>query len=154
MHKVYRAWALWGFWTNMVLFSSLFLSMVLVCFKPAWAAITSSVGGLGFLISTILWLVFGAIWRYSAGGSIAAGDRLVREDGVSDDDWKATLEASSAANGYQIKNGKFLSLVFGVVTAVFVLILIGFAVAGCLMCVCGMDKDAIGNLTKNPMGDD
>ena len=76
------------------------LTLVLACVKPSLAAVTGTIGGLGWLVSTVLWLVFGAIWRYSYGGSVAAGDKLVREDGTSDEDWKNTLEASSAASGY------------------------------------------------------
>ena len=100
MHKVYTAWALWGFWTNVGMVSMFILTSILAFIKPTISVITATVGGLGWLVSTVLWLVFGAIWRYSYGGSVAAGDRLVREDGVSDEDWKSTLEASSAASGY------------------------------------------------------
>lgn len=151
MHKIYVTWALWGFWTNAIMITTFFVAAIMVCIKPKLAAIMGVVNGLGWIISTCLWLTFGAIWRYSYGGSVAAGDKLVRDDNVSDDDWKTTIDAAAVASGYQIKSGKFLAVVFGIVTGILMLMLIAFAVAGCLMCVCGMDADSINKMAANPL---
>jgi len=93
MHRVFVAWAMWGFLQNAVMITVIALTIILVAFVPIMPTI-ASVTGMGWCIGTILWLVFGAIWRYSFGGGVSSGDRLVRDDDISDDKWKATLEAS------------------------------------------------------------
>ena len=65
MHKVFVAWATWGFWQNLILLTVFALSIVIGTCFPKVLAIMSGLTGLGWLLGTILWLVFGGIWRYS-----------------------------------------------------------------------------------------
>jgi|Transcript_26 hypothetical protein len=95
MHKIFVAWATWGFWQNLVLVCVFIAATVVGAWAPSVFKIVGSLTGLGWLLGTIAWLVFGAIWRYSVGGSVAAGDMLVREDGKTDAEWKDALEAST-----------------------------------------------------------
>lgn len=147
MHKVYTAWALWGFWTQFILIIVTIASLVVANFAPIVFAYMSSITGLGWFISSLLWVIFGAIWRYSWGGTVAAGDRLVREDNESTEDYdKRRLEAA-LSNGYQLKSGAFLGTILTILSTIGFLILWVFAISGCLICVYGWDKDQLGALT-------
>jgi len=80
MHKVYVAWAQWGFWTQFILIIVTIASLVVANFAPVIFAYMSSITGLVWFISTVLWIVFGGITRYTFGGIVAAGDKLVKEE--------------------------------------------------------------------------
>ena len=91
MHKVYLAWFRWGFWNNLVLMIVLaatitvgvYISAVLKFLVPATAGL--------FFCSTLVWIILGFVWRYTTGGSIAAGDWLTQDEGQSDEDFKAEI---------------------------------------------------------------
>ena len=40
-----------------------------------------------FCSNSLVWLAFGAIWRFSKAGSVASGDKLERLYGTSDEVW-------------------------------------------------------------------
>ena len=153
MHKVFVAWATWGFWQNLVVVTIFALGVAIGTCAPKVFAILGSLSGLAWMLGTILWLVFGGIWRYSNGGQIASGDRLEKPDGSTDDAWKASLDAASKANGYQLASGKFMATIFGLLGGVIFLIICVCAIAGCLMCCCGMDTAAINKYAQMPQDD-
>jgi hypothetical protein len=89
MHKIYLAWFRWGFWSSVV------ISVLFVVFGGLMAAkkpVGNIIGGIScgiYLLNVIIWLAFGAIWRYSPAGKTASGDFLVREGGIGDSYWDA-----------------------------------------------------------------
>jgi len=153
MHKIFVAWATWGFWQNLVLIIIFCASGVITFLVPSIFPIVASLTALGWFIGTFLWLVFGAIWRFSFGGSTASGDKLLRDESVSAADWKISLQAASDKDGYQINTGKFMSTIFGLIGGVVMLVLLACAVAGVLMCFCGWDKDSINKYNMMPQDD-
>merc|ERR1719469_1224994 len=56
MHRVFVAWAMWGFLQNAVMITVIALTIILVAFVPIMPTI-ASVTGMGWCIGTILWLV-------------------------------------------------------------------------------------------------
>ena len=46
------------------------------------------------------WYLLGLFWRFSRGGRIASGEKLVRGDGVDKAAWKEELKTLSEKNGY------------------------------------------------------
>ena len=152
MHSVYVAWALWGFWVNFIFIAINVTSMVLMSFNviPVIAMITSALTATGWVISSILWLVLGTIWRFSAGGSVAAGDKLEKPEGTSSDDWKSALKASSEADGYQLKSGRLLGAFAGLIVALFFVTLSVCCLAGCLVCCCGLSKEDMTKYSQLP----
>jgi hypothetical protein len=154
MHKVMVAWATWGFWQNLILVAIFALSIAIGTCAPKAFAVMGSLTGLGWMLGTILWLVFGGIWRYSNGGMIASGDRLEKADGQDEAAWKSSLDAASKSNGYQLASGKFMATIFGLLGGVIFLMIVVFAIAGCLMCACGMDSSSINKYAAMPQMDD
>ena len=153
MHKVFVAWATWGFWQNLILVCVFLLSLVVSKWSPKVFAIMGTLTALGWLLGSILWLVFGGIWRYSQGGIIASGDKLERGAENTDESWKAALEQASKDNGYQLKSGKFMATIFGMLGGVIFLAIVVCAIAGCLMCCCGMSQDDINKYNMMPQED-
>ena len=142
MHSVYVNWALWGFWQNFLFFSVFIASTILMFLNclPMTAMVTSTLTSFAWIVGTVCWLVLGLVWRFSSAGQISSGDRLIRPDGQSSDDWKAALKASSDANGYQIKSGAFMGNVAGAFGLLIFGFIVAFAILGCCMCCCGMEK--------------
>ena len=73
-----------------------------------------------YAINLIAWLIVGGIWRYSWGGSVAAGDKLERDTEISDEEWKLQLEEAVKDRGYQLSSGFFMKVY---ITVMFWLIL-------------------------------
>ena len=101
IHRVFKTWFRWGFWASLVF-------LMLCCIiGPITAKTGSKVGmmlgwvnmGL-FTSNSLVWIAFGAIWRFSKPGSVASGDKLERLYGTSDADWNQQMTAASEANGY------------------------------------------------------
>lgn len=89
-----------------------------------------------YMTNGIVWLVFGAIWRYSIAGQTAAGDHLVREEDISDANWEKQLEAAQKLSGFQIAGGRFLKIYLSVALWVIILVVLGMAVSSVIMCCC------------------
>lgn len=73
----------------------------------------------------------GAVWRFSKGGAVAAGDELARRPGTSSELWDAQLQAAQLSNGYQISSGRFMSYYLIAMAIITILTIIGFIV-GCM----------------------
>ena len=94
MHKIYLVWFLWGFWAKLV-FAALIAATVGVCYASYnGGLIVASISVGLYAVNSIVWLIVGGIWRFSKGGMTAAGDRLVRPEGASDDEWNKQLESA------------------------------------------------------------
>jgi len=91
---VYLAWFLWGFWAKLA-FAGLIAVTVGVCYASYnGGLIVASISVGLYAVNSIVWLIVGGIWRFSKGGMTAAGDRLVRPEGASDDEWNKQLESA------------------------------------------------------------
>ena len=141
MHKLYVTWFSWGFWTNMSLAIVMIVSAVIAIF---WRHLCLIVLGLvaiaGWFISLVIWVVFGFIWRFTTGGTIAAGDWLVRDDGQTSESWEAELASAQTTSGYQLKSGSFLKGTCFFVTGGLVLAILVFAFYGVVSCFYSDDK--------------
>ena len=83
MHKVFRAWFRWGFWSQLALVFGLILSgLIANCYKLMAGVLSSLTCGV-YIVNGLMWVVFGTIWRFSTAGKIAAGDKLERDAGIS-----------------------------------------------------------------------
>ena len=76
MHNVFEGWALWGFWTNMTLIIVFITSILCVSKAPKLMAFALSLTSLGWFVSKLIWLILGAVWRFSSVGRVACGDYL------------------------------------------------------------------------------
>ena len=81
MHKIYIAWFLWGFWSKIALIVASLVSYV-ISFSAKNAATVLGAVALGLYITNgFVWLAFGAIWRFSDPGMVAAGEKLTKRTG-------------------------------------------------------------------------
>jgi len=87
MHKMYIAWFLWGFFTKCVFIVLIGIASGLYFCAENASMIMGSISCGLYIANSIVWLLCGGIWRFSKAGVIAAGDKLERKGGVSDDDW-------------------------------------------------------------------
>lgn len=88
MHTIYIVWFTWGFYAHLV-FAVLFLAtMVVGYYKNYYGWILGSCNCVLSLTNLLIWLSFGAIWRFSAAGVVAAGDKLERLFGTTDEIWQ------------------------------------------------------------------
>mmetsp|Transcript_45828 Transcript_45828/g.60715 ORF Transcript_45828/g.60715 Transcript_45828/m.60715 type:complete len:165 (-) Transcript_45828:316-810(-) len=132
MHKIFRAWFIWGFWSKVYLI----VTTILFTSLNKWIGSVSSVlGGIScglYMTNGLVWLIFGAIWRYSVAGKTAAGDFLERPESMSAEDWESSLDGARKSAGYQFSSGSFIHL-YLVLFASFILIIfmiaavVGFA---------------------------
>ena len=53
-----------------------------------------------YMTNGLVWLAFGAIWRFSKAGSAASGDKLERTYGTTDAQWDKQVANASEVNGY------------------------------------------------------
>ena len=84
MHRIYVAWFAWGFWSHLIYFVTSLVVMVIWNVKMN---IAKMIGGLNcciFTTNSLIWLAFGAIWRFSKAGIVASGDKLERLYGTTD----------------------------------------------------------------------
>ena len=102
MHKVYHAWFAWGFWMNFLVTAANATFWILnkYYYYAKTAFIGYAVSGGVYCFHLIVWILFGAIWRFSKAGTIASGDRIERVQGQSDDAWAETLETAKREQGY------------------------------------------------------
>ena len=110
MHRVYHAWFAWGFWANLLVTLAIGTFWVLENYynKQAMAIIGYGVSGSLFCCNSIIWLLFGSIWRFSKAGTIASGDRIERLYGQTDDQFDDILAKSKKEFGYQLTGGSFM----------------------------------------------
>lgn len=88
MHTIYIVWFTWGFYAHLA-FSVLFLATLVVgYFKNSYGWILGSCNCVLSLVNLLIWLSFGAIWRFSSAGVVAAGDKLERLFGTTDEIWQ------------------------------------------------------------------
>ena len=94
MHKIYVVWFTWGFIGHLI-FAALFAVTLVAGYvnkSYGWA-----VGICNLVLSVtnlLVWLSFGAIWRFSKAGVAAAGDKLERLYGTSDEVWTASVASA------------------------------------------------------------
>jgi len=93
MHKVYHAWFAWGFWANflIMLANTTFWGLEKYYYMTKTALIGHGVAGSLYCLSSVFWLLFGSIWRFSKAGTVASGDRIERVTGQTDEEWSDTL---------------------------------------------------------------
>lgn len=110
MAKVYRTWFIWGFWSKIYLVVMALFFGGLSNFLGKFGQIVGNIACGLYAVHGLVWIVVGAVWRYSNDGSVAAGDFLERQDAVSDESWAAGIEASRKTNGFQYSSGTFIHL--------------------------------------------
>ena len=87
MHKVFHAWVAWGFYTSIVFMSVFIFAVILMKYKEKAGQVLSAVN-FGFSMTNfIVWIVLGTVWRFSTAGSIAAGGKLEKPLGMTDEAW-------------------------------------------------------------------
>lgn len=96
MSKLYSAWFYWGFYTKVALVAAMALAggVSFYC-KTSAKYIVGGATSL-YALNAAVWLTTGAIWRFSKAGTVASGENLERPQGISNDDWDASVEAASA----------------------------------------------------------
>ena len=110
MAKVYQAWFAWGFWNNTIVTISSITFWLVKKYSEKAALIGNGIFGSLFCISSVVWLMFGAIWRFSKAGTIASGDRLERLNDQTDEQWTKSMKDASTQFGYQISGGRFMKI--------------------------------------------
>jgi bacteriorhodopsin len=94
MHKVFHAWVAWGFYTSIFFMSIFIFSVVLMKYKERAGQVLSAVN-FGFQMTNfVVWIVLGTVWRFSTAGSIAAGSKLEKPAGMTDDSWSEQLKTA------------------------------------------------------------
>ena len=142
LHKVYLAWFLWGFWAKLA-FAGLIAVTFGVCFCSVQGGLILASISVGlYVINAIVWLACGGIWRFSKAGVIAAGDKLERVVGTTDEIWNAQVENAMVSSGYQINGGRFLKIYLMLSAWAIALLVIALIVMGIIMCCCAGNKEA------------
>ena len=94
MSVLFRTWFLWGFW-GCVVQVSILATAIPLCF-----VFKSHINVLNliFLVlegvsccSSVIWVILGFFWRFSAAGRVTSGEKLSRADGLTDEQWKASV---------------------------------------------------------------
>lgn len=73
---------------------------------------------------------------------IAAGDKLERVVGTTDEIWNAQVENAMVSSGYQINGGRFLKIYLMLAAWAIALLVIALIVMGIIMCCCAGNKEA------------
>ena len=108
MHKLFRIWFVWGFWAKIyMLVTGTIFSCMNACIGNASKVLGAISCGL-YLTNGLIWIVFGAIWRYSSAGKVASGDNLERPETSTDEQWAASIEKAKEDHGYQFSSGTFI----------------------------------------------
>ena len=136
MHKIYLAWFRWGFWSNVAISAIVLVLAALSMAKKPVAAMIGTISCGIYMTNSVIWLVFGAIWRYSLAGRTASGDHLIREEDISDDMWDKQLDLAAKSSGFQISSGRFLKIYLSIALWLVLLIVFGMAVSSVVMCCC------------------
>jgi len=136
MHKVLKAWFTWGFYAKaaMLAASAIFIPMFW-CHEKASVIMGSIALGL-YAVNGLVWVAFGGIWRFSKAGSIAAGDKLERLFGTTDEEWELSIESATARNGYQIESGRFMKIYLLLVVWLLALAFLAVIVTALVLCCC------------------
>lgn len=86
MAHLFRTWFMWGFWGSITQLAILAIFIPLYCLKKGSQEVQKYVfyvmQGLSCCVAS-LWFVFGFFWRFSRGGRVASGEKLVRPAGYS-----------------------------------------------------------------------
>ena len=103
MAHLFRTWFLWGFWG--CIFQVCILATVIpLCFcLKSQLNVLNIVGGVFEAISccsSVAWFILGFFWRFSRAGRVASGEKLDRQAGLSDDEWKSQLQNAVDSDGY------------------------------------------------------
>lgn len=140
MHRLYLAWFTWGFYLKIGFVAALAIAGALSFYSKKVAMTTGGISMAVYALNAAGWLVAGGIWRFSNAGSVASGEKLDRPAGVSDEDWAASIELSTATNGYQISSAKFIKayVIFGIVLVSVALIA---GIIGAFVMMCSPTKD-------------
>ena len=85
MHKVMVAWFVWGFWAKVAATVLLIVCAVISFMGSKVGSICGAITVGLYVTNGLIWLIFGAIWRFSNAGLIASGDKLERLFNISDD---------------------------------------------------------------------
>ena len=78
MHKIFTIWCRWGLWQNSAFIICTIGWLSVGAYIPFGVKRVGTIAGIAWSIGTVIWLVTGAIWRYSYGGRVAAGDKIER----------------------------------------------------------------------------
>ena len=136
MHKLFSAWFAWGFWASLTYAILFMASGGITAASPKVGAVLVSANTGLFCTNSIVWLICGFIWRFSKAGSIAAGDKLEPAPGTAPEIWKQQQQASSEANGYQLKGGNFMGIYLTAMLILFGLIILSFVIGCMVLCCC------------------
>ena len=110
MHHLFRAWFKWGFWSKIYLVvSGTIFSSMNKCIGKTSSVLGAISCGL-YLTNGLIWIVFGAIWRYTGAGKTAAGDNLERPEGLTDEQWSDSMKSAEKDHGYQFSSGMFMHI--------------------------------------------
>ena len=143
MAHLFRAWFTWGFWGSVVQILIIAIFVPLFCLYKNSYKVSQRV----FLVmqglsccSTFMWFIIGFFWRFSKGGRVAAGDKLDRVAGMSDEEFESKRTNASNADGYQLKSGKFMSAyLWIIISAVLISVAVG-SLLSVVMCLNGDDN--------------
>lgn len=104
MAAVFRIWFKWGFVT---LLASLWLAVLLLYLNTRQLLGNFREVIIGFFVfavcsNSLAWLVMGGLWRFSNGGKVASGDKLVKsqEQIANDALWQESLKEAQYEYGY------------------------------------------------------
>ena len=136
MHKVYVAWFLWGFWSQIALIIISIICFIVYRVKEGPGKIFGAVFFSLYWINTFIWLACGGIWRFSKAGIVASGDKLERMYGITDAQWNQSLDAAQATNGYQVNSGRFMKIYLMLMAWIIILFLLMSMVTFLTMCCC------------------
>ena len=137
MAHLFRSWFLWGFWSHIIflILHLVFVPMFFLCRETF--AFQQIIYLILFGVSCcnhVAWFLMGFFWRFSRAGRIVSAEKITRGD-LNDQDWDKKLEDARAADGYQLKGGRFISVfVWLILGGLFISIAIGSIVA-VLMCM-------------------
>lgn len=110
MHSLFLKWFFWGFYSKVIITGLMLVTAVMYMVAESSAVLVGGVSCGLFIVQYIVWLIVGAIWRFSRAGVTASGDRLEKDDGVSDAAWAAQLESAQVTQGYQYASGSFMKI--------------------------------------------
>lgn len=100
MAGIYVTWFLWGFYAKVAIASLMVVAAGVYMAAEQAGIITAGISCGLYLSNMIVWLAAGGIWRFSKAGITASGDRLEREQGVTDEEWAAQRESARVRQGY------------------------------------------------------
>lgn len=87
MHKVVVAWFVWGFFAKVAFIALIVLSGIAAFMGSKVGSFCGACTTGLYIANGVVWLCFGAIWRFSSAGQIMAGDKLERVANISDEEW-------------------------------------------------------------------